>query len=67
MKIGIVAVIAESGRVDPLETGDMAKCKARFRKVVADKLVVGSGKNKKQYVKVILDDLNRNPLKTRKC
>jgi len=68
MKIGIVVGETEAGKFETIgEIGDMAKCKARFNKVFGNKGVVKSGKTSKKYIKIILSDMNRDALKTRKC
>ena len=68
MKIGIVVGELESGKFETIgDIGDMVTCKARFNKVFENKGVVKSGKTSKKYVKIILSDMNRDALRTRKC
>ena len=68
MKIAILVGQTEAGKFETIgEIGDMQKCKKRLNKIVLDGGVVASGKTKKKYVKLILGDMNREPLKTRKC
>jgi hypothetical protein len=68
MKIAILVGKTEAGKFETIgDIGNMAKAKARLRKIVKDKGIVTSGKTQKKYVKLILGDMNRDPIKTRKC
>jgi hypothetical protein len=68
MKIAILVGQTEAGKFETIgDIGDMKKAKERLNKIVSNKGIVTTGKTKKKYVKLILSDMNREPLKTRKC
>ncbi|MCP4528940.1 MAG: hypothetical protein GY833_23975 [Aestuariibacter sp.] len=63
MKIAILVGKTEKGKFETIgDVGSMDKCKKRLSKITANNGVDG----KTQYVKLILGDMNREPLKIRK-
>jgi hypothetical protein len=68
MKIGVLVGKTESGKLEYIgEAGDIPKLKARIIKISQAGGIVKAGKGEKKYVEMWLADVNRHPIKKRRC